>query len=110
MGFKDVVYFGQPRGVQRQATLMVLLINVIAPGVGTIISAFLAAECESETIWAGVLQILTTPLLGLGFIWAIAWSIRLYKDRTRHVSDEENPLVAPPPVGDTTAEGEEPAC
>lgn len=76
--------------------------NVIAPGVGTIISAFLAPECKSETVWAGVLQILTTPLLGLGFIWAIVWSVNLYKTVGVTNNDEEDPLIASEPVTEST--------
>lgn len=52
---------------------------MIAPGIGTIISAFLGSECQNETVYVGIGQALTTPILGLGFIWSIAWSIKLYK-------------------------------
>lgn len=75
------------------AALVILLINVIAPGIGTIISAFLADDCETETVVVGVLQALSTPLLGLGLFWAIAWSVKLCKTSSSPSSDEENPLV-----------------
>lgn len=73
--------------------LVILVINVFAPGVGTIISAFLGAECENITVYVGVAQALTTPLFGLGFFWSIIWSVKLVKD-SKSSSDEENPLIA----------------
>lgn len=66
-----------------------LVINVIAPGIGTIISAFLAAETENDTIFVGIAQLLTSPILGLGFVWAIVWSVRLYKTAASAAAPEE---------------------
>lgn len=74
--------------------MFILLMNIIAPGVGTIIAAFLGSECENATVYVGVGQALTTPLLGLGLIWAIVWSIKLYKSVGTSSGDEENPLLS----------------
>lgn len=70
------------------------MVNIIAPGVGTIISAFLGSECQSITVWMGIGQILTTPIFGLGLIWAIIWSIKMYKACDDTPGDEENPLIS----------------
>ncbi|CAN8076703.1 unnamed protein product [Agarophyton chilense] len=99
MKVPEQVYSGMPRGISSTAALVLLAINVFMPGVGTIISAFLAAECMSETVFVGVLQLITSPLLGLGFIWAIVWSVRLYRKHSSDTAapvpgDEESPLVS----------------
>ncbi|PXF49863.1 hypothetical protein BWQ96_00023 [Gracilariopsis chorda] len=99
MKIPEQVYSGMPRGLSSTAALVILAINVFAPGVGTIISAFLGTECMNETVFVGILQLLTSPLLGLGFFWAIAWSIRLYRKHSTadetptSATDEETPLV-----------------
>lgn len=119
------VYIGLPAGADRvrhiihfentqysplsQTTaLIVLIINVITPGLGTILSAFLGAECKNETVLVGIAQLLTTPLLGLGFIWAMIWSIRLYRNASCQVNgqtrDEETPLVISEPVVEVASE------
>lgn len=78
-----------------QTTAMfVILMNIIAPGVGTIISAFLGSECQNATVYVGIGQALTTPLLGLGLIWGIVWSIKLYKSAGTTSEDAENPLLS----------------
>lgn len=72
--------------------LFVLFINIVAPGLGTILSAFLGAECDNVTVYIGIAQMFTTPIFGLGFIWGIVWSVRLYKE-SKSRPDEENPLL-----------------
>lgn len=79
--------------------MVILIINVLAPGIGTIISAYLASEVEHETIYVGIAQ-LVTSIIGIGYIWAIIWSVRLYKIADNPpANDEESPLsgvTAPP--------------
>lgn len=104
MKIPDQVYSGIPRGLSHNAALVILAINVFAPGFGTIISAFLSSEYKNDTVFVGILQLITSPLLGLGFFWAIAWSIRLYRKHSTaqespsSPTDEETPLVDEPAV------------
>lgn len=72
--------------------IIVFVINIIVPGVGTLLSGFLGSECQKETIYVAIGQALTTPIFGIGLIWAIIWSFQLFRS-SRSASDEENPLV-----------------
>lgn len=72
--------------------------NVIAPGIGTIISAFLATQLEPDTLVVGFIQLVTVPLLGLGFIWAMIWSVRLYRSAEVPSTAEYAPLATATPI------------
>lgn len=71
--------------------MFILLINIIMPGVGTIISAVLASEFMTVTVLVGVAQLVTSFIL-VGFIWAIAWSVVLIK-KTRGTGTEYEPIL-----------------
>lgn len=58
--------------------MVVLLLNVIMPGVGTIFAALNSPELMTETILVGIFQFLTAFIV-IGYVWSIAWSIELIK-------------------------------
>ena len=55
-----------------------LILNIILPGVGTMINACCGVRCFSG-IFVGILQILTIPLLLFGWIWSICYGLEIYR-------------------------------
>lgn len=80
---------GLPSGIQRDTAHVILLINVICPGVGTIVSAALSSEYSATTIIVGIAQ-LVTMFIVVGYVWAIAWSVMLIKKAS---GQENEPLL-----------------
>lgn len=88
--------------------LIVLIVNIMAPGIGTMLAACFGS-CKISTLLVGIVQLLTAPLL-IGWIWAIVWSIKLRKlakqqhshitreDREERFQHMEDAYQPPPPV------------
>ena len=55
---------------------MVLIINVLVPGVGTM-AAGCVGENDCGVVCTGMVQLLLSPFF-VGWIWAIIWSVKLY--------------------------------
>jgi hypothetical protein len=59
--------------------IILFIVNIIFPGVGTIISAFLGGgSCVSEAVVVGIIQLLTCWLI-VGWIWSIIWGWKIYE-------------------------------
>ena len=59
---------------------MLLIANVFAPGAGTLAAAYIThRRLRSATTYVGVAQLCTIGLLGLGWLWAIAWGVLLWR-------------------------------
>ena len=58
--------------------LIVLILNILFPGFGTIIAAFLTSEKEkmTSTLIVGILQFILASLL-IGWLWAIWWGFKI---------------------------------
>ena len=58
--------------------LIVLILNILFPGFGTIIAAFLTPEKEkmTPTLIVGILQFILASLL-IGWLWAIWWGFKI---------------------------------
>lgn len=66
-----------------------LLLNVLCPGLGTAVCGLSVLccgfvqpeemgrpECARHCLGTGLLQLLSTPLLLLGWIWGVQWALR----------------------------------
>ena len=60
------------------AGLACLLLNIFLPGVGTMVNGCCGQHCCGGIIW-GILQILTIPFLGFGWIWSICYGCEIYR-------------------------------
>ncbi|KAI0558406.1 SPEC3/Stum [Gracilaria domingensis] len=77
---------------------IVLIINVFAPGVGTIIAGCLGTH-GGTAICIGLLQLLLFPVI-IGWIWALIWSLALRREakhgkREAREADVERGTKAP---------------
>ncbi|CDF32743.1 unnamed protein product [Chondrus crispus] len=62
----------------QEMSMIILAINVFFPGVGTMIAGCMGTKNNCSTITVGILQLLLSVFL-IGWIWAIIWSVMLYK-------------------------------
>ena len=60
--------------VNKCLAIIILILNIIFPGVGTIVMGCSSQNC-SEWLCTGILQIILFPLL-IGWIWAICTGIK----------------------------------
>lgn len=44
---------------------------------GTLVAAVLGTDCKVTTVLVGLLEILSSPLFGMGLFWALWWSLAL---------------------------------
>lgn len=54
--------------------------NFVIPGSGTILAGYMATSNRRTTVGIGLAQLIT---LIIGYIWGIAWALRLYKRTVR---------------------------
>lgn len=82
----DLLSTGIPSPPPAADTAMLLLLaNVFAPGAGTLATAFLThRRLRSATTYVGIAQICTIGLAGVGWMWAIAWGVLLYRRARRN--------------------------
>lgn len=60
--------------------VLLLLANVFAPGAGTLVAGFLThRRLRSTTTYVAIAQMCTVGLIGIGWVWAIAWGFLLCK-------------------------------
>jgi hypothetical protein len=60
--------------VTKTIGLILLIVNIFLPGVGTMISACVGSGCKWEQIIVGICQSFTSFLI-IGWIWSIWWGI-----------------------------------
>lgn len=99
---------GHPTGIDYLTSLVILVINIFMPGVGTIISAFLSDNRETLTILIGVAQLVTSAVI-FGWIWAIIWSVLLCTavSHPGYVPVSDNSAQPPPVPADAPATPEQ---
>lgn len=56
--------------------VIILILNIVCPGIGTMCLACLGPSCRGEHILVGLLQMILTVFL-IGWIWSIMWGIFL---------------------------------
>jgi hypothetical protein len=61
--------------VEKTTALILLIINCILPGIGTLVLCCVAEKFSTTQLIVGLLQIVTVPLLFLGWIWSIWWGL-----------------------------------
>ena len=74
MGFieKSIQKVPSPWGI------VLFIVNIFFPGVGTMISSCLApGDCNVEALVIGLCQLLTAWLI-IGWIWSIIWGWKIY--------------------------------
>lgn len=89
----------------RPMAILCCVLNFIVPGLGTIIAGFTVCCCaRSEdmtycekmssfciSFWIGILQILTLPVLLLGWIWSCVWGVSFIGMSNEYYVD--NPVI-----------------
>ena len=64
--------------VGKPAHLILFILNIIWPGLGTILAGVIGESgCHPMTILVGVLQMFTSWLI-IGWIWSIWWGYLIY--------------------------------
>ena len=59
-------------GVKPPLNIVLFLLNLFLPGIGTVINAFVQSEGPNgSSIMLGFTQILLTPVLCIGWVWSI---------------------------------------
>jgi hypothetical protein len=58
--------------------LILLIINIIFPGVGTMLCACIGGHFKWENLVVGIIQLLTACCL-IGWIWSIWWGIIIFQ-------------------------------
>ena len=61
--------------------VLLLVVNIFLPGVGTMILGCLGGGCAWQHIIVGVLQLITAGII-IGWIWSIWWGILLVQKST----------------------------
>lgn len=62
----------------KNCAIILFLINICFPPLGTFIMASLIKPCNSDQVLVAVLQLITIPVFFLGWIWAIWWGYLCY--------------------------------
>ena len=60
-----------------QSATICLVFNILLPGVGTIINAFLGDNNYGPGLLIGIIQILTVPIFLIGWIWSIIYGVKI---------------------------------
>jgi uncharacterized membrane protein (DUF485 family) len=72
----DINHVKAPMGI------ILLILNIIIPGVGTFINGLMGDKIHLTTVIIGILQILTTFIL-IGWIWSIWWGILIFQKQKK---------------------------
>ena len=64
--------------VDKTLALVVLILNILAPGWGTMITACLGPEFNAKVLVIGLVQLVLTCII-VGWIWSILHGIWVYK-------------------------------
>ena len=54
--------------------VILFIVNIILPGIGTIINSFMGSKFNSTNCIVGLVQLLTCIII-IGWIWSIWWGI-----------------------------------
>lgn len=52
----------------------ILIVNLLLPGVGTMINSLLGMKFNATTFFVGILQLLSSYVI-VGWLWALWWSV-----------------------------------
>ena len=66
--------------------IIILIINIFLPGIGTMIISCLGEKHSYSFIWIGILQFMLAPLL-CGWIWSIFTGYQLLKSSNENYMD-----------------------
>ncbi|KAG2372865.1 hypothetical protein C9374_013072 [Naegleria lovaniensis] len=61
--------------------ITILILNIIFPGIGTLVAACVSKKKKKYSIIFGLLQFFTSFLL-VGWIWSVVWGIFMFKRNT----------------------------
>ncbi|KAL0483513.1 hypothetical protein AKO1_014553 [Acrasis kona] len=81
--------------LEETMALVVLILNIIFPGIGTIVAAILTDSDEKRkwNLIFGVLQILLSFLL-IGWLWSILWGVIIYYRNTGAMKNMPDALLS----------------
>ena len=63
----------------KNTALILMIVNIILPGIGTMISGCLVKKIQCNVILIGLLQLVLVPVLLIGWIWSILHGIWLFQ-------------------------------
>ena len=77
----------------KDCALILFLINICFPSLGTLIMASLVKPCSIDQLIVAILQFITIPVCFVGWIWSIWWGYLCYRkgDDIPDHAREENP-------------------
>jgi hypothetical protein len=58
--------------------ILALILNIVLPGIGTIVAGVIAKESMVRDIIIGVLQLVLSGLL-IGWIWSVIWGVLIFQ-------------------------------
>lgn len=58
--------------------IVLFIVNILLPGVGTMVSACLSSRFNPLALVVGLIQFITAPIL-IGWIWSIIWGWLIFK-------------------------------
>jgi len=64
----DIVSVRSPWGI------VLLILNIVWPGLGTIINSAMGSKCRATTALVGVIQMLLAAFI-IGWLWSIWWGV-----------------------------------
>ena len=68
--------------VQAPMGIVLFIVNIFLPGIGTIINSFMSSSLRSDTLLVGLLQLLTAIII-VGWIWSIYWGYLMYQQEKK---------------------------
>lgn len=59
--------------------IILFITNIVLPGVGTCLLSLCAKKCNFDSILLGFFQLITVPILLIGWIWSIWYGFEIYE-------------------------------
>ena len=59
--------------------IVMLILNILFPGLGTLLCSFLGGNFVADQLLVALLQFLTVPIFLVGWIWSIYWGVLIYQ-------------------------------
>ena len=78
MGFMEDICKTVPKSNSKLCGLFLFILNILFPGLGTVIGA-IADNCIGLQIIVGIVQFFLFPILFIGLVWSIMWGYKIWE-------------------------------
>eukprot|EP00300_Choanocystis_sp_HF-7_P017656 c19789_g1_i4.p1 GENE.c19789_g1_i4~~c19789_g1_i4.p1 ORF type:complete len:108 (-),score=16.20 c19789_g1_i4:389-679(-) len=79
-----ISYLSRIPKVSKTMGIFILILNIVLPGVGSMIAGLLGGKKDMGCFWAGLLQLLLAVFI-IGWIWSIFWGVKIYTKSTSFI-------------------------